>query len=54
MKIKNTPKWKKVNVLSTQLSLIEKLCQLQDCEFANPSQFVSFVIRKELERKQSK
>lgn len=51
-KIKN--KWKKVNVLSTQLYLIEKLCESQDCDFANPSQFVNFVIRKELDRKQLK
>lgn len=54
MNSKTRRKWKKVNILSAQLCLIEKLCQSKNCDFANPSQFVNFAIRKELDVRQQK
>lgn len=44
-------KWKKINILSSQMLQIKKICKKESNGFANPSQFVNFVLRKELDER---
>jgi hypothetical protein len=47
-------KWRSCILLSSQLSEIEILCKNPKSIFANPTQFINFAIRKELDRRQQK
>jgi len=47
-------KWRSCIILSSMLCEIEKFCLNENNGFANPSQFINFAIRKELDRRQKK
>lgn len=47
-------KWRSCIILSTTLSEIEKFCKIEKNSFANPTQFINFTIRKELDRRKTK
>ncbi len=42
-------KWRSCILLSSQLIEIENLCKNAKSSFANPSQFIGFAVRKELD-----
>jgi len=47
-------KWTSCAVLYSQLDEIKSLCHIPENGFANPTQFINFVLRKELERRMKK
>ena len=48
-KNKRKSKWRSCIILSSLLSDIEKICKNEKNGFANPSQFIGFAIKKELD-----
>jgi len=44
-------KWRSCILLSSQLSEIESLCKNPKSQFANPTQFIGFAVRKELDQR---
>jgi len=47
-------KWTSCVILTSTLDDVKDLCECPTSDFANPSQFVNFVLRKELDRRQQK
>ena len=47
-------KWRSCIILSSLLCDIEKLCKNKKSVFANPSQFIGFAVRKELDFRKGK
>jgi len=47
-------KWTCCVVLTSTLDEVKILCEYDKSGFANPSQFINFAIRKELDRRQQK
>lgn len=47
-------KWTSYVILTSTLDDVRKLCENPRNGFANPSQFIHFVIRKELDRRKTK
>jgi len=47
-------KWTSCVILNSQLDEIKSFCGIPENGFANPSQFISFVIRKELDGRKKK
>lgn len=50
---KQSKKWRSCILLSNTLSEIERFCKSKKTGFANPSQFINFAIRKELDRRKN-
>jgi len=42
-------KWRSCILLYSQLSEIERLCESPKSQFPNPTQFIGFAVRKELD-----
>ncbi len=47
-------KWRSCIILSSLLCDIEKLCKNKKSTFSNPSQFIGFAVRKELDFRKDK
>jgi hypothetical protein len=45
----NKKKWRSCILLASQLSEIETFCKNSTSKFANPTQFIGFAVRKELD-----
>ncbi|WP_368423333.1 hypothetical protein [Nitrosopumilus sp.] len=43
-------KWTSCIILRSTLDEVKKLCNIQENGFANSSQFISYAVRKELDR----
>lgn len=51
---RNQKKWRSCVLLSSQLSEIEVFCKNPKSKFVNPTQFINFAVRKELDRRKKK
>lgn len=47
-------KWTSCVILSCNLEDVKKICENKKSGFANPTQFINFIIRKELDRRKIK
>ncbi len=47
-------KWTSCAILSSALNDVKNICKNTDGDFANPSQFISYAVRKELDRLKEK
>lgn len=49
---KQAQKWSTIKILTSTKEEIQDFCHIENTPFANPSQFISFAIRKELDWRQ--
>lgn len=49
----NQKRWRNCIILGSLLNEIEEYCKNEDSTFANPTQFISYAIRKELDHRQN-